>query len=256
MKYFSLYFLLVNLLLLGAQSRTNISYASYPDFFELDDDKIVFRRENRDQSITILNTGKYLIKTEDKIPFLYIDYDNGDNDRLLILKNEDICALFDKNDLIFWGTSGGLNKREGFLPPTKINATSFLSEKGIHYLPDNLTKYPKLGILWVEGAEGQGIGEKLFIQNTKASALHISIGFVSYDKPYLYTMNSRPREISLVVDGKFSIRYQLQDTPAYQKIIFPKELNYSDTLMIEILSVYEGTRYQDTCINNIIMQMF
>jgi hypothetical protein len=82
-----------------------------------------------------------------------------------------------------------------------------------------------------------------------ASSLHISIGFVSYDKPYLYSMNSRPQELRLSIDGKFSFIHHLLDTPNYQKIVLPQQLDYNDTLILEIISVYEGTKYQDTCIN-------
>jgi hypothetical protein len=92
-------------------------------------------------------------------------------------------------------------RRESFLPPPTVRATSYLREKNILYMSDNLTKYPQLEKPWVEGVVGYGIGEKLFLQNIMASALHISIGFVSYDRPYLYIMNARPRELRFDYSG-------------------------------------------------------
>ncbi len=130
-----------------------------------------------------------------------------------------------------------------------------MTEKDKIYAPENLTKNPRLENPWVEGANGQGIGEKLFIKNTIAAELYISIGFVSYDKPYLYNMNSKPKDLKFSVDGKFSFVHHLSDTPNYQKIIFPEQVDRNHTLIIEIMSIYEGARYQDTCINNIIVKM-
>ena len=44
----------------------------------------------------------------------------------------------------------------------------------------------------------------------------------------------------------------LVDTPNYQTIIFPQTLYSSDIIIIEVLDVFSGTRYNDTCINNIL----
>jgi hypothetical protein len=60
----------------------------------------------------------------------------------------------------------------------------------------------------------------------------------------------------LSVNDKFAINYVLEDTPNYQEIILPEQITYNDILEIQILSVYEGTKYDDTCINNIIIRMF
>jgi hypothetical protein len=232
------------------------SFSDFPRrFVDFNIDRIQFTEKNEYQKILSLKDGRFLLKNEYGVPFIEIDYDNKDKEKLLILKNDDICSLFNRTGLIFWGTSGGINRRKIFLPPAIVEATSYLEEKDVSYPPENLTEYPRLDIPWVEGAGAQGIGEKLYLQKRMASALHISIGFVSYTKPYLYAMNSRPREIRLSVDGKFSFVYTLLDTPNYQKITFPDPVVYSDRLTIEILSVYEGTKYQDTCINSIIMQM-
>jgi hypothetical protein len=237
------------------QDAVNKSYADLFEFVEFSGDKIIFKEE-KNQEISILKTGYISMEPEYNIPFINVNYDSGDHDKLLLIRNDDICALLDDKNLVFWGISGGINRREGFLPPSIVKATSFLIENNIVYSPENLTKYPKLDNPWCEGVEGQGVGEKLYIQRTLASALHISIGFVSYNKPYLYNMNSRPKDLHLSVEGKFSFTHHLLDTPNYQKISFPQRIEYDDTLVVEILSVYEGIRYQDTCINNIIIQMF
>lgn len=87
------------------------------------------------------------------------------------------------------------------------------------------------------------------------TALHISIGFVSYERPYLYEENSRPRKLNISVAGKFSFTADLVDTPNFQTINLPQTFGRNDELVIEILEVYPGTKYEDTCINNIFYDM-
>jgi len=68
----------------------------------------------------------------------------------------------------------------------------------------------------------------------------------------LYEENSRPKKLNILVENKFSLTVDLVDTPNYQTIIFPQTLYSSDIIIIEVLDVFSGTRYNDTCINNIL----
>jgi len=231
------------------------SYVDNPFSVKFSEKEIIFTEDRNGGEITILSKGKYTVDYEYSIPFLNIHFEDGKKKKFLILRDDTICALFDNKEIIFLGTATSFNQREAFVTPSEIMATSFLTEKNVVYSPDALTKKPKLDNPWVENVTGQGIGERLFISKIIAREVFISIGFVSFNRPYLYVMNSRPKEIKISVIGKFSIIQHLSDTPNYQKIILPEEVNYKDILIIEILSVFEGTRYQDTCINSIIVRM-
>jgi hypothetical protein len=112
-------------------SQDNIvkSYSDYPCFVLFSNEKIISKKENKNQNVVTQNSGNFLIKSEYGIPFIYINDDVGSNRKLLIIKNDDICALFNYEKLTFLGTSGGINKREGYLPPTIVKASSFLTEK-------------------------------------------------------------------------------------------------------------------------------
>ena len=68
----------------------------------------------------------------------------------------------------------------------------------------------------------------------------------------MYEENSRPKKLNILVENKFSLTVDLVDTPNYQTIIFPQTLYSSDIIIIEVLDVFSGTRYNDTCINNIL----
>ena len=252
--FFNVLFFCVSSLVIFAEEVTNKTYVDYPFSVQFLENKIIFKEEKDDGNTTIAREGQFVIEYECTIPFLHINYDDGKYEKLLVIKNDNVCALLSDKKLIFLGTASSFNQREGYLPPSIVTATSFLTEKDKNYSSENLSKNPHLETPWVEGAAGQGIGEKLYIKNTIATELYISLGFVSFYRPYLYTMNSRPKELKFSVDGKFSLVQHLSDTPNYQKIVFPEQVKYDDILVIEILSVYEGTRYQDTCINNIIIK--
>ena len=46
---------------------------------------------------------------------------------------------------------------------------------------------------------------------------------------------------------------ELEDTPQFQQFNFYEELNTGTNILeIEILEVYSGSRYNDTCVNMII----
>jgi hypothetical protein len=243
-------------IIIFADSDAYSSYVDYPFSVRFSDKEILFHEDKNAGEAIFSRAGQYTVNYEYSVPFLTIDYDDGENKKLLMLRDDTICALFNNNELVFLGANTSFNRREGFVTPSRITATSYLAENNVMYSPDVLTRKPRLDNPWVENVIGQGIGEKLFITNTIAIEMFISIGFVSFNRPYLYTMNSRPKEIRISVDGKFSFIQHLSDTPNYQKIIFPEGVINNDIIVIEILSVYEGTRYQDTCINNIIVKMW
>ena len=116
---------------------------------------------------------------------------NKNNDEILILYNGD-----NKNPL-FFGYEGGMKKVEFIYweQGDWFDSSSCLSEKNIKYEASNLawlrTKEP-----WVEGVEGYGIGEKIYL-HTYGTSLYILNGFYSYEKPYLWEQNSRVKKIKI-----------------------------------------------------------
>ena len=84
----------------------------------------------------------------------------------------------------------------------------------------------------------------------KNSLLYISNGYVSYSNPGLYLMNSRIKKIRLrdVGTGEYK-DYIIADSPHFSKIDAYDVLTSRAGMEIEILEVYEGTIFEDTCIN-------
>ncbi|WP_028972635.1 NADase-type glycan-binding domain-containing protein [Spirochaeta cellobiosiphila] len=190
-----------------------------------------------------------------------ISFISFENERWLFLRSSDFLVLYNKdsNEPFFFGA---LDVRdaigtEGFYRDENLyDVSSSLSEningKKINYGANNLYDLD-LNKPWVEGVNGYGVGEVITINNIAFTNLQIYIylsnGFVSFDKPRLYKDNSRVKKIKITdIDTNYSEVIDLSDTPQFQKIIIPKGIG-SNQLKIEILDVYHGIKYDDTCIN-------
>ncbi|MFC2089521.1 hypothetical protein ACFLT1_02000 [Bacteroidota bacterium] len=134
---------------------------------------------------------------------------------------------------------------------------------------------------WVEGTSGQGIGEVIIVPclDLKKPA-EIWAGYGK--SPELFTYNSRPKMVRLVVieaemggHTQYGIVYNdlhvlkdtlalLEDLNGYQDLKIPDfekgryiwegsgtEMEYTYFLGLEILDVYPGSKWDDTCISEI-----
>jgi len=204
--------------------------------------------------------GVFTIDLSKNIPFIDVEWEDKTNERLLIISNENICEIYTEIGTVtalrrqsFTGINGRRQpgSNEIFLMPfaDSITASSYLVEGNISYEPNQNSSL--LRPLWVEGAPGYGINEKLFIIAKSCFAIHISIGYVSYINPDLYLENSRPKRIQLKIENSFSISIDLDDTPNFQTIYLPRPLRANEIMELEIIDIYHGTKYTDTCINKI-----
>ncbi|MBO4507843.1 MAG: hypothetical protein J5747_04330 [Spirochaetaceae bacterium] len=199
------------------------------------------------------------IQTEYSIPFVY---SNKANKKILFLNNGYIAkAMLSSDESLFFNDFLGYFSMKDScyiwpIGPAKCTTTSSLTENGYTYSASNLSS-KQLGTPWVEGVIGSGIGEKITIKKSKESlppwvktfgggALVIFNGFISYEKPYLYEYNNRVKELKIYTSNNdYCFNVILEDTPNPQIIFLPCE---SEDTIIEILSVYKGLRYDDTCI--------
>jgi hypothetical protein len=208
--------------------------------------------------------GTYYLENVDGIDFINFEWENGQSERYLILYDSAVCYLYQSDTGMFFE---GYRMRRGypgenimFIDNTKwmqISASSYLNENGTEYTPQKMNTKIGAGNCWVEGAEGQGIGETLTVKYMSnylpVETIHIAIGYVSHDKPHLYRQNSRPKKIELSVADKYAVQVDLEDTPNFQAIRLPDPLAKDEELVIKILDVYEGTRYEDTCVNMLLL---
>lgn len=165
------------------------------------------------------------------------------------LKFEDYLIVYNNSESpLFFGSCISSNRLE-LLISAEVEATSFLTEKTRSYSPKKLTYWGNLNYVWAEGAKGQGIGEKLFIRKKAIRKLYILPGYVSVKNPTLFYKNSRPKELKIQTQDKV-FYFSLVDKPIFQVFNFENQIDSEIT--IEILDVYPGTKYEDTCISSIL----
>ncbi|WP_294381094.1 hypothetical protein [Prosthecobacter sp.] len=137
-----------------------------------------------------------------------------------------------------------------------IEVSSRLESKQANaYGPGNLVKGPETA--WVEGAKGNGIGERIRIsqaggsQKMKFQKILIWNGYQKSAKSF--NENARVRELRLTWPGGTHV-VELQDKTGEQSIRLPSPLNVP-WIQFEIVSVYPGSKYQDTALSGLSLNL-
>ena len=168
----------------------------------------------------------------------------------------------------------------------KTKASSTLPNEGnISYISDHViarmnvlddARIPKL-TAWVEGASGSGIGEYIEVEYYKSHVteedeelikmygkpdyknfykeLCIVNGYAASEKTWIE--NNRVKRLKMYFNGEYIGIINLLDTykPQYIDIkesnLISKKVRGNGVFRFEILEVYRGTKYDDTCITGI-----
>ena len=160
------------------------------------------------------------------------------------------------------------------VPEVTFKASSVLTEnlngKTIKYSPDQLSSYmksypedtyifddsEKLGVWdymhipWVEGVEGNGIGEKIKADFSEpVRAFTILNGYVDPLHPDYYKKNSRVKKLKVIdTENNKTYYFNLEDIVIEQHFRLEERTQH---LEFEIAEVYKGDKYQDTCISGL-----
>lgn len=98
-----------------------------------------------------------------------------------------------------------------------------------------------------------GIGEYIELKFVKPQKF-ISIlgGYVNTDRQDLFKKNNRLKKVLISdLDSDYSIEMDFEDIAMFQNITFDK---YLSNIRIEIKEVYNGSKYDDTCISGIMIR--
>jgi hypothetical protein len=140
---------------------------------------------------------------------------------------------------------GGERNLSSFLTEkTRGNTISYSATFGLYFSTENS--------MWVEGVDGLGVGESITLgsgANSKTVGMVIQNGFVLPVNLDLYYQNARVKRLMLEYNEIAEIA-EIDDTPHPQVIYFKEEL--STKVKITILDVYQGEKYEDTAISNIL----
>lgn len=143
-------------------------------------------------------------------------------------------------------------------------ASSVLAQNGgVSCQASNVGDY-NASTAWIEGVKGDGIGESVTIHLKKPTQLY-QIGMIpGYAKsPSLYFANNRVAELKIVLNDSYTIIGSLVDDYVRDGAHSPKAYQFIDlggydkevkTIRLIINKVYKGTKYDDTCISEILLR--
>lgn len=147
-----------------------------------------------------------------------------------------------------------VDEQLAFKGMTKAEASSTLPTGGV-----NTKDYSASNVLdgdtdtvWCEGDSGDGTGETITLSSDSPQAVsgfRIWSGY--HESLHLYDINARPHKIRVTANGEEVVVKELNDAKlAHQEVKFPEPV-VTDSITIEILSVYDGSKYDDCCISEI-----
>lgn len=219
----------------------------YRRFFYFDEGKLIFARYEDQDAHTFILHDDALVRW-----IYYADEANSQN-----FVNHDLEMT---EDFLNWETE--LTKQaylfceRGTMEPfsmakvESVSATSELREGNVLHSAERLID-GSVNNAWVEGAPGYGINEFAVLRFTGAyriSGMRIHAGYQKSDK--VYYNNARPEQIRAEFSDGTSEVITLQDVQAVQDITFEKSVVTED-ITITILSVYPGSKYEDTVISEV-----
>lgn len=234
-------------------SKTQINHESGEIFEDNNDiNKETISKENKDNNkIYTTYTKKFvdLAETSDE-QFLYSE--NG--------------HLFGWEERLFDGCSSWCSVSDYNV---NVNASSTLKPHGKYsYSASNVQDLNRENA-WVEGTEGNGIGEYIEIEQNCLIAspeyktdigfteLCIVNGYAATEKNW--AENNRVKEFKMYFNDKYITTIVLEDTIKQQYIDisqFNLKVQNGETakFKFEINDVYEGTKYDDTCVTGLLIE--
>lgn len=147
----------------------------------------------------------------------------------------------------------------------EVEATSELANQGsINYSASNLRAASRNSV-WAEGVEGNGIGESIFVKQMYAGTgdVEFTISDICIVNGYAqnetkWQENGRVKSLELYYQDEYMGLITLEDTMNPQFIdVRPVQMKVGNGLdsnfRFEIAEVYEGTKYEDTCLTGILI---
>ncbi len=133
---------------------------------------------------------------------------------------------------------------------TLCTSSALAPAQGSSYGPRNLADGDDK-TAWVEGSSGQGVGEFVVLEfDTPRTVRGLTIRN-GYDKSAdLFAKNSRVKDIELRFSSGASVTATLSDQPGPQRLALSQPIE-AKWVELVIRSVYPGSKYADTAINEI-----
>lgn len=147
----------------------------------------------------------------------------------------------------------------------EVEASSQLPDQGgVNYNAYNLRKENRNSV-WAEGVDGNGIGESIFVKQmyTGTGDVEFTISNICIVNGYAqnetkWQENGRVKSLKLYYEDEYMGLITLEDTMNPQFIdVTPVQMKvgngFDANFRFEIAEVYEGTKYEDTCLTGILI---
>lgn len=167
-------------------------------------------------------------------------------------------AVLDETKESFWDVHGGACSWYCAGGPYSVTASSHLKSSGyVNYKGANAHDLSYRSV-WVEGVDGDGIGEYLTYKfrggSPRVTQIIVVNGYVKNQN--VFKENSRVKKLKVYKDGKPIAILELKDIMGEQVFEIGtlgdnRENSPAWSLKFEILEVYKGDKYEDTVISEI-----
>ncbi len=167
-------------------------------------------------------------------------------------------AVLDETKESFWDVHGGACSWYCAGGPYSVTASSHLKSSGyVNYKGANAHDLSYRSV-WVEGVDGDGIGEYLTYKfrggSPRVTQIIVVNGYVKNQT--VFKENSRVKKLKVYKDGKPIAILELKDIMGEQVFEIGtlgdiRENSPAWSLKFEILEVYKGDKYEDTVISEI-----
>lgn len=164
-------------------------------------------------------------------------------------------------------TLGGGCSIECAIATTYSTSSNLNQNKEISYTASKMYDGDK-NTAWVEGTEGYGIGEKIYVyfgdeeniklameqKNIPFHGIYITNGYSKNQR--VWKENSRVKRFLVLLNDQPQFYIDLEDTYLPQKVRWGRDflIDEGDTVAFEIVEVYEGDKYKDTAISDLSIQ--
>lgn len=210
--------------------------------------------------------------------FFYGDYENGDDELWCSWEEAADAPNFGYID---WQAPGCSSWCGAYGFEQEAEASSELASAEDRYAAGNVLVQDRQSA-WAEGAEGPGIGESLIYRQSCTYGTDNKWEAISYDNqeplldgfmryseicvvngyaktPKTWEENGRVKKLMMYVEGRPYACLELEDTMQPQYFKLPEDdikvLNGGMLeVRFEILEVYPGSVYEDTCLTGLIME--
>ncbi|MBN1646441.1 MAG: hypothetical protein JW874_00290 [Spirochaetales bacterium] len=262
---------------ISALELSSIFYKEYIEWSPVEETRIEFFDDSFNYSYTHFEgkiekkeRSSFKFKIDNQGGISFILYGENYENKWLVLHDSAFILLYKDDGMPFFigenqgGGEFSIVPEELVFGSAHYKVSSFLTEKvdnnEIQYPGENLESF-ELKKPRVEGVGGTGVGSTITISGVPESlfgpnyVLYVSNGYVSYSRPDLYKKNARVKKIK-VTDKETgrSLVAEIKDSSDFTVINISDIYTVMGDIIVEILDVYPGTVFSDTCIN--IMRLY